>query len=52
MEKCRETQQVLLSLLIELGFEVSWKKVTGCSQKIEFLGITIDSTNIYCYVKC
>lgn len=42
-EKCVETQNILLSLLIELGFEISWKKATGVSQVVEFLGITIDS---------
>ena len=43
-EKCCEAQMVLLSLLIKLGFQISWNKVLGPSQKLEFLGVTIDST--------
>ena len=44
-EKCVETQQVLLSLLIRLGFRISWAKVTACKQKVEFLGICIDTVS-------
>lgn len=43
-EKCCETQLVLMSLLIKLGFQVSWKKVIGPSQCVEFLGVMIDTS--------
>ncbi len=43
-ERCVEAQQVLLSLLIKLGFRISWTKVTSCKQKVEFLGICIDTS--------
>jgi hypothetical protein len=43
-EKCRETQLVLISLLITLGFQISWKKVLGPTKCIEFLGVTINTT--------
>ena len=42
-EKCVEAQRVLLSLLVKLGFQISWKKVVGPCQRIEFLGVTIDT---------
>ena len=43
LEECCEAQQVLISLLISLGFEISWSKVLGVSQKLTFLGIDIDT---------
>ena len=43
-EKCCEVQNVLLSLLIRLGFQISWKKVMGPNQSLEFLGVIIDTT--------
>lgn len=42
-EKCRQAQLVLISLLIKLGFLISWKKVVSPSTCVEFLGVTIDS---------
>ena len=33
----------MISLLISLGFEISWGKIEGPSQRITFLGIEIDS---------
>ena len=42
-ERCREAQHVLLSLLIKLGFEISWSKVVGPSQCVNFLGVLIDT---------
>ncbi len=42
-EECVEVQHVLISLLIKLGFQISWKKVVGPCQRVEFLGIVIDS---------
>ncbi len=43
--KCLEAQRTLLSLLIRLGFQISWKKVVGPCQSIEFLGVLIDSVS-------
>ena len=43
-ERCVEGQLVLMSLLVRLGFQISWKKVTSVSQRVEFLGVVIDST--------
>ena len=42
-EKCCETQQVLISLLIKLGFQISWSKVVGPAQSVEFLGVVIST---------
>jgi len=42
---CRDAQHILISLLGELGFLVSWQKVLGPSLKLPFLGIVIDSVN-------
>ena len=43
--ECLEAQHVLLSLLIKLGFLISWKKVLGPMCKLPFLGIMIDTTS-------
>ena len=43
-EKCRLAQITLIKLLIQLGFQISWKKVVSPSQKIEFLGVLFDSS--------
>ena len=42
-ERCREAQLVLISLLIRLGFQISWKKVVSPSTQVEFLGVMVDS---------
>ena len=42
-EKCQLAQHTLISLLIELGFRISWHKVIGPSRVVPFLGITIDT---------
>ena len=44
-EKCQEVQQVLILLLGNLGFYVSWNKVLGPCKKLTFLGIVIDTEN-------
>lgn len=44
-EECCAMQHALLSLLVKLGFQISWKKVTGVTNVLEFLGVTIDTTN-------
>jgi hypothetical protein len=43
--KCCEAQQVLISLLIRLGFQISWGKVLGPARRVEFLGVTIDTSD-------
>ena len=42
-ELCSKAQQDLISLLHSLGFEVKWDKVVGPSQRVQFLGLIIDS---------
>ena len=42
-EACLETMNVLLKLLRELGFSISYKKVVMPAVKLTFLGIEIDS---------
>ena len=41
-EKCAETQ-VLLSLLIQLGFRISCSKLIGWTQSLDFLCVCIDN---------
>ena len=42
-EQCVAAQQTLISLLIGLGFRISWHKVLGPSRVLPFLGILIDT---------
>jgi hypothetical protein len=42
-DECRVAQNVLISLLISLGFLVSWTKVYGPSQILPFLGVVINT---------
>ena len=42
-DTCLKTQHALLSLLIRLGFQISWGKVQGPSQCVEFLGVIINT---------
>ena len=42
-EQCLKAQQDLISLLHNLGFEVKWEKVISPSQRVQFLGLIIDS---------
>ena len=44
-EACLKAQHTLIKLLIELGFRISWKKVTGPSRIVTFLGIVINTTD-------
>ena len=44
-EECQQAQHELLSLLIRLGFQISWSKVCGPSQSLTFLGILINTVN-------
>lgn len=43
-QRCAYALKVLIALLRELGFAISWSKVTDPCQKIVFLGVEIDST--------
>ena len=43
---CLEGQRVLLKLLRDFGFSIAWPKVEGPCQKLVFLGIEIDTTNM------
>nr|XP_006811453.1 PREDICTED: uncharacterized protein LOC102805208 [Saccoglossus kowalevskii] len=42
-ESCIKAVNVLIRLLRNLGFSISWRKVEGPTQRISFIGITIDS---------
>ena len=42
-EQCLASQSMLLSIIRQLGFSVSWKKVSPPATRTTFLGITIDS---------
>ena len=44
-ERCLEAQHTLISLLIKLGFRISWHKVLGPSRVVPFLGIVIDTND-------
>ena len=44
-EKCSESLATLISLLRKLSFRINWKKVVDPCQKINFLGVTIDTIN-------
>ena len=40
---CRSAQYYLINLLIRLGFAINWAKIVGPKQRIQFLGLLIDS---------
>lgn len=42
-DECLQSQQILLTLLGTLGFPVNWKKVIHPTQRIQFLGLILDS---------
>ena len=42
-EECQEAFSVLLKLLQDLGFQISWRKVIGPTQKLVFLGVELDT---------
>ena len=41
--ECEEMLSVLIKLLRDLGFSISWQKVVGPTQRITFLGVEIDT---------
>lgn len=45
-EECLLAQNILIQLLRQLGFKISWSKVEGPSTKIVFLGIQICSVTM------
>lgn len=44
-EECKYWMLILLRLIRKLGFNISYKKVVGPTQRITFLGITIDTAS-------
>ena len=42
-QACAKTKDILIQLLRDLGFTIKWEKVVGPSQKLQFLGISLDS---------
>ena len=50
-QRCHEAQLTLISLLIELGFLISWKKVLGPCKALPFLGIVIDTMSCSLYLQ-
>ena len=44
-ERCLEAQNVLIRLLRDLGFYISWSKVVGPSRQVSFLGVVIDTSS-------
>jgi hypothetical protein len=43
--ECQRMLQALIRLLRELGFNISWHKVVGPTQRITFLGVDIDTSD-------
>ena len=44
--ECLEGQLALINVLIKLGFYISWEKVVSPCQRIQFLGLIIDSNEM------
>ena len=44
-EECQQAFTTLLQLLIDLGFQISWHKVVGPTQKLVFLGVELDTAS-------
>ena len=40
-EECQQAFLTLLQLAIDLGFQISWHKVIGPTQKLVFLGVEL-----------
>lgn len=45
-EECMAAMNILIGLLRNLGFAISWSKVCGPTQNITFLGINIDTVRM------
>ena len=44
-EECQQAFLTLLQLAIDLGFQISWHKVIGPTQKLVFLGVELDTAS-------
>ena len=45
-ESCKATMDVLRRVLRELGFRINYKKIEGPTQRINFLGVILDSNTM------
>ncbi len=45
-DECSRALNMLISLLRQLGFQISWSKVEGPTRMLTFLGITIDTRSM------
>ena len=45
LKQCKESYDLMLSLLQNLGFTINWNKVVQPTQSLTFLGINIDSVS-------
>ena len=45
-EECQEAQSVLIRLLGQLGFRISWKKCSTPATRVKYLGIIFDSISM------
>ena len=41
--ECKQSMSMLINLLLQLGFFISWKKVVPPTQKVVYLGVELDS---------
>ena len=44
-EECQQVFMTLLQLLTDLGFQISWHKVIGPTQKLVFLGVELHTAS-------
>ena len=44
--KCQRGIRLLIHILRELGFNISWNKIEGPSQSLTFLGIVINTCSL------
>ena len=44
-EECQQVFMTILQLLIDLGFQISWHKAIGPTQKLVFLGVELDNAS-------
>ena len=44
-EECQQAFLTVLQLAIDLGFQISWHKVIGPTQKLVFLGVELDTAS-------
>ena len=51
-QECLDALNLVIGLLRKLGLHINWKKVTDPSTKIVFLGIEIDSVNMFAVARC